>query len=93
MNSLDLAQWDWKAILIAALIGLAAGTIAKILMPGKDGVGIISTALLGITGSFVAKWVMQYYEVAMDAPLAHFAAQIAGAFALLVIFRLIKVII
>ena len=35
------------------IIGLIAGAIAKLIMPGKDPGGIIVTILLGIAGSFV----------------------------------------
>ena len=36
------------------LIGLIAGALAKLIMPGKDPGGIIITMLLGIAGSLVA---------------------------------------
>ena len=35
------------------LIGLIAGAVAKLIMPGKDPGGIIITILLGIGGSVV----------------------------------------
>ena len=36
------------------IVGLIAGALAKLVMPGKQGGGIIVTMLLGIVGSFVA---------------------------------------
>lgn len=36
------------------IIGLIAGALAKLIMPGKQGGGILVTMLLGIVGSFVA---------------------------------------
>jgi uncharacterized membrane protein YeaQ/YmgE (transglycosylase-associated protein family) len=36
------------------IVGLVAGALAKLVMPGKQGGGIIMTMLLGIVGSFVA---------------------------------------
>ena len=36
------------------LIGLVAGALAKLIMPGKDPGGIIITMLLGIAGSLLA---------------------------------------
>lgn len=41
-------------ILVALIIGLGAGAIAKLVMPGRDPGGILVTMLLGVTGSFVA---------------------------------------
>jgi uncharacterized membrane protein YeaQ/YmgE (transglycosylase-associated protein family) len=35
------------------LVGLVAGILAKWIMPGRDGGGIVLTILLGIAGAFV----------------------------------------
>ena len=40
--------------LYIALIGLVIGFIARALHPGKDNIGFIMTAVLGIAGSFAA---------------------------------------
>jgi len=41
------------------IIGLIAGALAKLLMPGRQGGGIIVTMLLGVVGAFVATWIGQ----------------------------------
>jgi len=41
-------------ILAAVIIGLVAGALAKLLMPGRQGGGIIATMLLGMAGALVA---------------------------------------
>ena len=38
------------------LIGLVAGGLAKLFMPGDDPGGILVTMLLGVAGSLVAGW-------------------------------------
>lgn len=38
------------------LIGLVAGALAKLIMPGRDPGGIFITMLLGIAGSIVARF-------------------------------------
>ena len=43
-------------ILAFIILGLLAGIIAKAIMPGNDGGGIIVTTLLGIVGAFVGGW-------------------------------------
>jgi uncharacterized membrane protein YeaQ/YmgE (transglycosylase-associated protein family) len=43
-------------ILWMMLIGLVAGALAKLIVPGKDGHSIFLTMLLGIVGAFVAGW-------------------------------------
>ncbi|MFN8559082.1 MAG: GlsB/YeaQ/YmgE family stress response membrane protein [Dehalococcoidia bacterium] len=44
-------------VLVWILLGLVAGAIAKMLMPGNDPGGIIITILLGIVGAFIGGWV------------------------------------
>jgi uncharacterized membrane protein YeaQ/YmgE (transglycosylase-associated protein family) len=41
------------AIIGLLIIGLIAGAIARFLVPGRDPLGFLGTALLGIVGSFV----------------------------------------
>jgi uncharacterized membrane protein YeaQ/YmgE (transglycosylase-associated protein family) len=40
-------------LLVWAVIGLAIGALAKFLMPGADGTGLVTTALLGLVGAIV----------------------------------------
>ena len=44
---------DLSEIFFAILLGLFAGAVGKLLMPGDDPGGIIATILLGLAGSFV----------------------------------------
>ena len=39
------------------IVGLIAGALARLLMPGKDPMGIIMTIILGIAGSFVGGFI------------------------------------
>jgi uncharacterized membrane protein YeaQ/YmgE (transglycosylase-associated protein family) len=39
------------------ILGLIAGALGKLLMPGKQGGGWFVTMLLGIVGAFVGGWV------------------------------------
>jgi len=72
------------------LIGLVAGALAKLVMPGKDPGGIIITMLLGIAGSLVAGFLgraMGLYEPGEGAGLI---MSVLGAIVLLVIYRFFK---
>ncbi len=44
--------WLWFFIVLF-VAGLIAGAIARLLVPGRDPMGIFGTAVLGIVGSFV----------------------------------------
>ena len=71
------------------VIGLLAGGIAKLLMPGKDPGGCIITILLGIAGALLAGFLgraLGWYEGNEG---AGFIAAIVGAFIILFIYRLI----
>lgn len=71
------------------VIGLLAGGIAKLLMPGKDPGGCLITMLLGIAGALLAGFIGQsvgWYEAGEG---AGFIAAIIGAFLILLIYRLI----
>ena len=40
-------------IIVMIIVGLIAGALARLLVPGKDPMGIGATILLGIVGSFI----------------------------------------
>jgi uncharacterized membrane protein YeaQ/YmgE (transglycosylase-associated protein family) len=76
-------------IIIALIIGLIAGAVAKLLMPGRDPGGIVVTMLLGVAGSVVAYLlgrVIGWYGEAGEGP--GIIASIIGAMVLLGIYRL-----
>lgn len=45
------------SILLFVVFGIIAGFLARAIMPGKQGMGLVMTALLGIAGSFVGGFV------------------------------------
>ncbi len=44
-------------IIVLLLFGLVAGALARLLVPGRDPMGIGGTILLGIVGSFVGGFI------------------------------------
>ena len=77
-------------ILWMCLIGLVAGALAKLIMPGKDPGGIIVTMLLGIAGSLVAGFLgrsLGWYQTGQGAGLI---MSVVGAILLLVVYRLFR---
>ena len=49
-------------IILLIVIGLIVGLIARLLVPGRDSIGIIGTILLGIVGSFVGGFLWEFVE-------------------------------
>ena len=77
-------------ILWTLLIGLVAGMLAKLIMPGKDPGGILVTMLLGVAGAFVAGFLGRafgWYSEVGDAP--GLIAAVIGSVILLALYRLI----
>jgi uncharacterized membrane protein YeaQ/YmgE (transglycosylase-associated protein family) len=72
------------------LLGLAAGIIAKFVYPGKENMGLIMTALLGIAGSFVASYGGQWLKIYQPGQAAGFIGSIVGALVILFVYGLIK---
>jgi len=86
-----------SSIIGALIIGLIIGAVARALMPGRDPMGCLLTALLGIGGSVVGGFIGNLIWPASSAAglthphrLLHFALSVAGAIILLAIWRAIK---
>jgi uncharacterized membrane protein YeaQ/YmgE (transglycosylase-associated protein family) len=71
------------------IIGLLAGIVAKLLMPGRDPGGFIVTTLLGIAGAFVATYLGQAIGWYRADEGAGFIGAIVGAVIILAIYRMI----
>jgi uncharacterized membrane protein YeaQ/YmgE (transglycosylase-associated protein family) len=78
---------EWIA---AIVIGLLAGIVAKLLMPGKDPGGFIITTILGIVGALVATWLGQAIGWYREGEAAGFIGAVVGAILLLVIYRFVR---
>jgi uncharacterized membrane protein YeaQ/YmgE (transglycosylase-associated protein family) len=77
-------QYIWMA-----LVGLVVGFIARALHPGRDNLGLVMTAVLGIAGSFVANFVGQAIGWYKAGESAGFIASVIGAIVLLVVYGLV----
>ncbi|ONI60745.1 GlsB/YeaQ/YmgE family stress response membrane protein [Okibacterium fritillariae] len=74
------------------ILGLAAGAIAKLILPGKQGGGWLITLLLGVVGALLGGWLG---GLLFNAPLEDFFSiqtwllAIAGSIIVLLIYGLI----
>lgn len=76
---MDLLGW--------IIVGLLAGAIAKLVMPGRDPGGCIVTILLGIAGALLAGFVGRLAGLYAPGEHAGFIAAILGAIAVLALYR------
>jgi uncharacterized membrane protein YeaQ/YmgE (transglycosylase-associated protein family) len=78
-------------ILAWIVVGLIAGALAKLIMPGDDPGGIIVTIIIGIVGAFVGGFVVNLLGGAGVSGFNFWSILVAtlGAIILLAIYRLV----
>ncbi len=79
-------------ILSWIIFGLIAGIIAKWIMPGRDGGGLIVTVLLGIIGAVVGGYISTFFgHGRVDGfNFGSFVVAVIGAIVVLWVYRLIR---
>ncbi|EPZ13776.1 transglycosylase [Thauera terpenica 58Eu] len=78
-------------IIATIFIGLIVGLVARLLHSGKDELGLIMTALLGIAGSVLASYGGQFLGIYQAGEVAGFVGAVVGAVLILfVVGRLRK---
>lgn len=77
-------------LLWTIVIGLVAGALAKLVMPGKDPGGIVITILLGIGGALLATVLGRLTHWYAPDRGAGFIAATLGAIVILLIYRWFK---
>ena len=77
-------------IIVLIIIGLIAGALARLLVPGRDRMGILATILLGIVGSFVGGFLWNLIEYHHLTPIhsVGIIGSIIGAIIVLIIMRM-----
>ncbi len=83
------------SLIIWLILGFLAGYLAKLIMPGPDGGGVIMTTILGIVGAVVGGFVGSLVGYPMvsnfdniGSSLPSFIFSIIGAIVVLAIYRL-----
>jgi uncharacterized membrane protein YeaQ/YmgE (transglycosylase-associated protein family) len=77
-------------IIWMCIIGLIAGALAKLIMPGKDPGGILITMLLGIAGALIAGFLGRSLGWYAEGESAGLIMSVLGAIILLAIYRMFK---
>lgn len=81
------------SLIVLLVVGLIVGAIARLLVPGRDPMGLLGTAVLGIVGSFVGGF-LGYILLGRDRQegalqTAQFLGAIVGAVIALLVWRAI----
>ena len=51
-------------IISAVVVGAIIGALARVVMPGRQGMGMLMTVVLGIVGSFLGSWITAQFGYA-----------------------------
>lgn len=85
------------SLLIWLVLGFLAGYIAKAILPGYDGGGVIMTTFLGVIGAVVGGFIGTFVGYPMISnfnnigrSLPSFISSVIGAIVVLALFRLIS---
>ncbi len=71
------------------VVGLIAGLLGKLIMPGDDPGGFIVTILIGIAGAFVGGFLLRLIGVGEGGLIWTILVATLGAIILLIIYRLL----
>lgn len=79
-------------IIVLLVVGFIVGALARLLMPGRDPMGCLGTAVLGVAGSFVGGFLqnlIQYHTLSVHSfhPVG-LIGSVIGAWVLLLLLRL-----
>ena len=81
------------ALLFWIIVGLIAGALAKLIMPGDDPGGIVVTIIIGVVGAILGGWLLSLLGIGGGAGsggwIFSIVAGIIGAVILLAIYRLV----
>ena len=78
------------SIIWTIIIGFIAGLLARALKPGNDKLGLFWTILLGVGGSFLAKYVGETLGWYKEGDPVGFIASVVGAIILLFAYGFFK---
>lgn len=78
-------------MIASIIVGLIAGALAKLIMPGKDPGGIFITIGIGIVGGIVGGYLADFAGIGGEnGAIARIATATVGAIILLGIYRMLK---
>jgi len=77
-------------IIWTIIIGFIVGLIARFIMPGRDPMGFVFTALLGIVGALIAQMLGQAVGWYVPGEPAGFIASVVGAVIVLFIGQQVR---
>ena len=72
------------------IVGIVVGAIARWIMPGAQGMGLLMTGIVGIAGSFIGGFIARLFSKPADGAVVHPAGlllSVVGALILLYVMQ------
>ena len=77
-----------QSLLIWSVLGFVAGFLAKLIMPGRQGINPITTVILGIIGGYLGS-LMGIGDTSGSFSVKGIAVAVGGALVLMFVWRLL----
>ena len=74
------------SLIVTLLIGLIVGLVARLIMPGRQDMGLVLTLLLGVGGAMLATYGGQFLGVYEAGQTAGFVGAVIGSVIILFVF-------
>ncbi|HPZ94947.1 MAG: GlsB/YeaQ/YmgE family stress response membrane protein [Mycobacterium sp.] len=78
-----------STIIGAVVVGAIIGAVARLVMPGKQSIGVLMTVALGVVGAFLGSWVTAqfgYHNANGGFAILPFVVGVAAAAALIALY-------
>jgi uncharacterized membrane protein YeaQ/YmgE (transglycosylase-associated protein family) len=76
--------------LYLVVIGFIMGLVARIIMPGRDPMGLVMTTVLGVVGSAIGFWGASYLGLNVHGEYLPLLVALVGSLALLSVFKFVR---
>ena len=72
------------------IVGIVVGAIARYLMPGAQGMGLLMTGIVGIAGSFIGGFIARLFSKPADGAIVHPAGLVLSVIGALILLYVIQ---
>ena len=72
------------------IVGIVVGAIARWIMPGAQGMGLIMTGIVGIAGSFIGGFIARLFSKPADGAIVHPAGLVMSVIGALILLFVVK---
>jgi uncharacterized membrane protein YeaQ/YmgE (transglycosylase-associated protein family) len=72
------------------IVGVVVGAIARWIMPGAQGMGLIMTGIVGIAGSFIGGFIARLFSKPADGAIVHPAGLVLSVIGALILLFVVQ---